>query len=209
VLPHTQHYTLVAPPGAPEGHEVIYEGEGDENPEWETGDVIIRIRSRKKNGGWRRKESSLYWTESIGIDEVIYLIHACMMCSDVFVIGAVRVRTKFNASRWSYCGVKADRCYTTRQVASRLSTLDLNQYGSTTRFCANRKRRRDADISGIWTRRSLRGVQCRSTDTSGSRSEEELVAHRLVSFMNDLTNALLSDLEAAFRLKRSGGKDEL
>jgi len=71
VRPHTQHYTLMVPVGAPEGHQVMYENEGDENPEWEAGDVIVRIRSRKKNGGWRRKESSLYWTEVIGIDEAL------------------------------------------------------------------------------------------------------------------------------------------
>lgn len=54
----------------PEGHEVVFEGEGDESPDWEAGDVILRVRSRKDKGGWRRKESTLYWKENIGIDEV-------------------------------------------------------------------------------------------------------------------------------------------
>jgi DnaJ-related protein SCJ1 len=54
----------------PEEHEVIFEGEGDESPDWEPGDVILKVRSRKEKGGWRRKESSLYWKETIGIDEV-------------------------------------------------------------------------------------------------------------------------------------------
>jgi len=71
VLPHTQHYTLEVPPGCPEGHEVVFEAEGDESPDWEPGDVVIRVRSGKKRGGWRRKEKSLYWTESIGIDEAL------------------------------------------------------------------------------------------------------------------------------------------
>ena len=70
VLPHTQHYTLEVPRGAPEGHEVVFEAEGDESPDWEPGDVVIRIRSGKKKGGWRRKESSLYWTQNIGVEEV-------------------------------------------------------------------------------------------------------------------------------------------
>ena len=46
----------------PEGHEVVFEGEGDESPDWEPGDVVLRVRSRREKGGWRRKESSLYWT---------------------------------------------------------------------------------------------------------------------------------------------------
>lgn len=54
----------------PEGHEVVFEGEGDESPDWEAGDVVLRVRTRKDKGGWRRKESSLYWRETIGIDEV-------------------------------------------------------------------------------------------------------------------------------------------
>ncbi|KIJ50976.1 hypothetical protein M422DRAFT_776891 [Sphaerobolus stellatus SS14] len=71
VLPHTQHYTLVVPRGSPEGHQVVFEAEGDESPDWEPGDVIIRIRGGKKRGGWRRKETSLYWTETIGIEEAL------------------------------------------------------------------------------------------------------------------------------------------
>jgi len=54
----------------PEEHEVVFEGEADESPDWEPGDVILKVRSRKEKGGWRRKESSLYWKETIGIDEV-------------------------------------------------------------------------------------------------------------------------------------------
>jgi DnaJ-related protein SCJ1 len=70
VLEHTAQFTLDVPRGAPEGHEVIFEGEGDESPDWEPGDVILRVRSRAEQGGWRRKESSLYWKETIGVDEV-------------------------------------------------------------------------------------------------------------------------------------------
>ena len=70
MLDHSAHYTLEIPLGMPEEHEVIFEGEGDESPDWEPGDVILRVRSRKEKGGWRRKETSLYWKETIGIDEV-------------------------------------------------------------------------------------------------------------------------------------------
>lgn len=54
----------------PEGHEVTFEGEGDENPEWEAGDIVLRVRSKKVQGGFRRKDSSLYWRETLGIEEV-------------------------------------------------------------------------------------------------------------------------------------------
>ncbi|KAH9972782.1 hypothetical protein BGW80DRAFT_1505223 [Lactifluus volemus] len=64
VLEHTAHFTLEVPRGAPEGHEVIYEGEGDESPDWEPGDSA-------ESGAWRRKESSLYWKETIGVDEAL------------------------------------------------------------------------------------------------------------------------------------------
>ncbi|KAL5526572.1 SCJ1 [Sanghuangporus sanghuang] len=71
ILDHTQHYTLEVERGMPEGHEVVFEGEGDENPDWEPGDVILRVRSKREQGGWRRKESSLYWKQVIGIDEAL------------------------------------------------------------------------------------------------------------------------------------------
>ena len=70
VLEHTAHFTLDVPRGSPEGHEVVFEGEGDESPDWEPGDVVLRVRTRAEKGGWRRKESSLYWKETIGVDEV-------------------------------------------------------------------------------------------------------------------------------------------
>lgn len=54
----------------PEGFEVVFEGEADESPDWEPGDVILRVRSKKIQGGWRRKESSLYWREVLSVEEV-------------------------------------------------------------------------------------------------------------------------------------------
>nr|GAT60787.1 chaperone protein DnaJ [Mycena chlorophos] len=71
VVDYTGHYTLDILPGMPEGHEVVFEGESDESPDWEPGDVVLRVRSRKNKGGWRRKESSLYWRETIGVDEAL------------------------------------------------------------------------------------------------------------------------------------------
>jgi len=54
----------------PENHEIVFEGEADESPDYDAGDIIIRVKSRKEKGGWRRKESNLYWKETIGVDEV-------------------------------------------------------------------------------------------------------------------------------------------
>lgn len=71
IVDHTAHYTLEVLAGMPEGHEVVFEGEGDESPDWEAGDVVLRVRSRREKGGWRRKESSLYWKETIGVDEAL------------------------------------------------------------------------------------------------------------------------------------------
>lgn len=71
ILDHTAHFTLEVEKGCPEGHEVVFEGEADESPDWEPGDVVLRVRSRKDQGGFRRKESSLYWTETVGVDEAL------------------------------------------------------------------------------------------------------------------------------------------
>ncbi|KAH7884713.1 hypothetical protein F5I97DRAFT_1492738 [Phlebopus sp. FC_14] len=71
VIDHTQQYTLDIEAGMPEGHEIVFYGEGDESPDWEAGDVILRLRSKKEEGGWRRKETTLYWRETIGIDEAL------------------------------------------------------------------------------------------------------------------------------------------
>ncbi|KAI0925757.1 hypothetical protein AcV5_008406 [Taiwanofungus camphoratus] len=71
VIEHIQEYTLDIPRGAPEGHQVIFEGEGDESPDWEPGDIMIKVKTRKDKGGLRRKDAGLYWKETIGIDEAL------------------------------------------------------------------------------------------------------------------------------------------
>lgn len=71
VVEHMQQYTLELKPGTPEGFDIVFDGEGDESPDWEAGDVVLRVRSKKEKGAWRRKESSLYWRETIGIDQAL------------------------------------------------------------------------------------------------------------------------------------------
>jgi len=71
VVDYTAHFTLEITPGMPEGHEVVFEGEADESPDWEAGDIVLRVMSKKDVGGWRRKESNLYWRETIGVDQAL------------------------------------------------------------------------------------------------------------------------------------------
>ncbi|GAA5911022.1 uncharacterized protein JCM6883_000679 [Sporobolomyces salmoneus] len=57
--------------GLPEGSEIVFEGEADESPDWVAGDVVVRVRSKKVEGGFVRKESNLYWKEIISAKEAL------------------------------------------------------------------------------------------------------------------------------------------
>jgi DnaJ-related protein SCJ1 len=85
VIDHTAHYTLEVEKGMPEGREVVFEGEGDENPDWEAGDVVLRVRSKREAGAWRRKESSLYWKQTIGVDEVMTIHSTECITADIII----------------------------------------------------------------------------------------------------------------------------
>lgn len=86
----------------PEGHEVVFEGEADESPDWEPGNVVLRVRSKKEKGGWRRKETSLYWKESIGIDEVCFLRIKFVFSQPTLInySGFTGFPEEHNSSRW-------------------------------------------------------------------------------------------------------------
>jgi len=71
VVDHSSRYTLEVEAGMPEGYEVVFEGEAEESPDWEAGDIIVKVKSVKEQGGFKRKESSLYWRENIGVDEAL------------------------------------------------------------------------------------------------------------------------------------------
>lgn len=70
VVESTSELNLHIDRGMPEGAEVLFEGEADESPDWAAGDVIVRVRSKRKQGGFVRKESNLYWKEPISVAEV-------------------------------------------------------------------------------------------------------------------------------------------
>ncbi|GAA5878424.1 hypothetical protein JCM16303_002769 [Sporobolomyces ruberrimus] len=57
--------------GMPEGSEIVFEGEADESPDWVAGDVVVRVRSKRVQGGFVRKESNLYWKEVISAKEAL------------------------------------------------------------------------------------------------------------------------------------------
>ena len=56
--------------GMPEGGEMVFEGESNEEPGVIPGDVIVKVKSRRKPGGFIRKDSNLYWKETISVAEV-------------------------------------------------------------------------------------------------------------------------------------------
>lgn len=65
--------SLHLPRGAPDGFEVVFDGDADESPDWEAGDVVVRVRARKTEGqgGWSRKEAGLIWRETLSVEEAL------------------------------------------------------------------------------------------------------------------------------------------
>jgi hypothetical protein len=60
------------PAGAPEGFEEVFHGEADESMEWEAGDVVVRVRSRRGEGegGWGRKQGGILGRVTLSVAEV-------------------------------------------------------------------------------------------------------------------------------------------
>ncbi|EPQ31870.1 uncharacterized protein PFL1_00069 [Pseudozyma flocculosa PF-1] len=61
--------------GATEGKEYIIEGESDEGPDFEAGDIIVRVSSNTEKGKFRRQDSSLYTTMPISLSEALLGFH--------------------------------------------------------------------------------------------------------------------------------------
>ena len=75
----TQHTLAVhIPGGAPEGFEEVFHGESDEGVDWEAGDVVVRVRSRRTEGDgmWSRKEAGIIGRITLSVAEVSTLILA-------------------------------------------------------------------------------------------------------------------------------------
>lgn len=58
------------PAGAPEGFEEVFHGEADESVDWEAGDVIVRVRSQRREGDWARHESGILGRVTLSVGEV-------------------------------------------------------------------------------------------------------------------------------------------
>ncbi|GFZ44621.1 hypothetical protein JCM24511_02345 [Saitozyma sp. JCM 24511] len=70
----TEHTLAVhIPGGAPEGFEEVFAGEADENVEWEAGDVVVRVRSQRREGegDWARHESGILGRVTLSAAEAL------------------------------------------------------------------------------------------------------------------------------------------
>ena len=54
----------------PEGQELVFEGEANESPDWDSGDIIVHVRAKSRQGGFRRQGDQLYWTQPITLEDV-------------------------------------------------------------------------------------------------------------------------------------------
>ncbi|CCG84480.1 protein of unknown function [Taphrina deformans PYCC 5710] len=67
-----ESFTVEVPPGFPRDRQVVFEGEAEETPGVETGDLIITVREKETNGkGWHRRGVDLYRTEALGLHEAL------------------------------------------------------------------------------------------------------------------------------------------
>ena len=77
------------PAGAPEGFEEVFHGEADESVDWDAGDVVVRVRSRKaeREGAWSRKESGIVGRITLSVAEVCLVNHVYVVTDDSGIIG--------------------------------------------------------------------------------------------------------------------------
>lgn len=72
VVRDKESYLVEVPAGFPRNKQVVFEGEAEESPDIETGDLILTIREQKSNDkGWRRRRDDLYRTEVISLSEAL------------------------------------------------------------------------------------------------------------------------------------------
>lgn len=65
-----RHYAMRLEPGTPPGHRIVMEGEGDQNPEWEAGNMnLVFHEASDDNWGFRRVGRHLYRTEVVTLRE--------------------------------------------------------------------------------------------------------------------------------------------
>lgn len=63
-------YKLYIPPGLQRGHQHLMQGEGDQNPDWVPGDIIVKIQEDLSDSwGYRRVGNNLFRTEVLTLEE--------------------------------------------------------------------------------------------------------------------------------------------
>ncbi len=72
VVRGTESFTVDVPAGFPRNERIVFEGEAEESPGIENGDLVLFVREKTENAkGWRRKDADLYRIEVIGFAEAI------------------------------------------------------------------------------------------------------------------------------------------
>merc|ERR1712146_624189 len=61
---------LMVPPGAPDGHKVIFRGKGDDIPGGEAGDVVVTIKE-KPHAEFKRRGADLFVTRPLSLLEAL------------------------------------------------------------------------------------------------------------------------------------------
>ncbi|MCO5586130.1 hypothetical protein L7F22_040070 [Adiantum nelumboides] len=58
-------------PGTHEGEELLYEAEADEGPDFDAGDVLVKVQSKPQRGDFRRRDKHLYATIPISLADAL------------------------------------------------------------------------------------------------------------------------------------------
>lgn len=67
-----RNYNVYVRPGMRRGGDIILEGEGDQNPQWTPGNLIVRIEEDlKKSWGYHRIGNNLYRTEALSLKQAL------------------------------------------------------------------------------------------------------------------------------------------
>ncbi|GME74328.1 unnamed protein product [Ambrosiozyma monospora] len=65
-------FTIHLAPGTPREHIEVYQGQADQSPQWNAGDLKIHIKEKPEgNLGYRRVENNLYRTEVLSLKEAL------------------------------------------------------------------------------------------------------------------------------------------
>lgn len=88
-----QHTLAVhVPAGAPEGYEETFQGEADESPDVDAGDVVVKVRSKRVKG-WTRKESGLVGRVTLSVQEALLGFERNVTTLDGRTVGISRTGT--------------------------------------------------------------------------------------------------------------------